>query len=242
MERVTVEDVPSRSYRGLELFMLIPPVLMGIFGLGIVVLGLMSFGSSSAAAGTAGAASTAGTTGAAGGGMTALLGGVAIVWILALLFGLASAVAIPLFLYLDAGKIADQDLDWEPSQGLYAVGGFFLSGLVVWHYLYKRHQYVIDWVDTEAWWYLALMGVGIGILGIVGSGIDPMLMPIGLLGLPLFAVGIYKDATYVRLQSDWRPNPVNHFLAAFFTGIIAILGVFYFGYYAYKRHSHVGLI
>ncbi|WP_436909875.1 hypothetical protein [Halosimplex marinum] len=240
MKRVTVEDVPSRAYRGLELFLLIPPVLMALFALGTVLLFVIGFGGGSTA-GSAGTAATGSVGGVASPG-AAMAGGVVIAWVLALVFGLASAVAIPLFLYFDAGRVAVQDLEWEPSQGLYAVAGFFLSGLVVWHYLYKRHQYVVDWVGTQAWWYLALMGVGVGILGVAGSAIQPGLALVGLLGLPLFTTGIYKDATYVRLNSDWRPNPVNHFLGAFFTGVIAVLGVFYFGYYAYKRHEHVGIL
>jgi|GEM_PF-1309450 len=241
MQRVTVNDVSSRAYRGLELFLLIPPVLMALFALGTVLLFVIGFGGGSTA-GTAGTAATTGPTGGVAGTGGAMAGGVVIVLLLALVFGLASAVAIPLFLYFDAGQVAAQDLEWEPSQGLYAVAGFLLSGLAVWHYLYKRHQYVVDWVDTQAWWYLALMGVGVSILGIAGSAIQPALGLVGLLGLPLFTTGIYKDATYVRLNSDWRPNPVNHFLIAFFSGILAVLGVLYFGYYAYKRHEHVDIV
>ncbi|WP_459192390.1 hypothetical protein [Halosimplex sp. J119] len=241
MERVTVEDVPSRSYRGLELFMLIPPALIALFALGSVVMFVFGFGGGSGGAtGTAG--TTAPATGASDGAITAMAGGIVVLWILGVIFGLASAVAIPLFLYFDSGKIASQDLDWEPSQGLYALGGFFLSGLVVWHYLYKRHQYVIDWVGSQAWWYLALIGVAVGILSLVGAAIGPGLVFLGFVGLPMFAIGVYKDATYVRLNSDWHPNPVNHFLAAFFTGLFGVLALPYFGYYAYKRHAHVGLL
>ncbi|QLH82773.1 hypothetical protein [Halosimplex pelagicum] len=237
MQRVTVEDVPSRSYRGLEAFMFVPVVLGGLFALGASLLFVFGFSGGS----TAGAAGTGGATGA-GGGVAALIGGVATMWLLALLFGLASAITVPLFLYFDARKVASQDLEWEPSQGLYALGGFFLSGLVVWHYLYKRHQYVVDWVGSEAWWYLALIGVGIGVLGVAGSVIGPGLMFVGFAGVPLFAIGLYKDATYVRLNSDWRPNPVNHFLGALFTGITVVFAIPYFGYYVYKRHTNVGLV
>ncbi|QLH77707.1 hypothetical protein HZS55_10515 [Halosimplex rubrum] len=240
MKRVTVEDVPSWSYRGLEAFLYIPAMIAALLGLGTALAFVFGFGGGS----TAGAAGGAGATGVGtpGGEVAALIGGIAAVWLLGLLLGLASAVAIPLFLYFDAGKIASQNLDWEPNRGLYAVGGFFLSGLVVWHYLYRRHQHVVDWVGSQAWWYLALIGVAIGALAAVGSAIGPGLLFLGFVGLPLFAIGVYKDATYARLNSDWRPNPVNHFLAAFFTGLFAFPAVFYFGYYVYKRHAHLGLL
>lgn len=241
MKRVTVDDVPSWAYRGLELFMLVPAVFMGLFGLGTVAFFVVGFGGGSST-GPAGASAATGTTGAMGGGVSAMLGGVAVVWILLLLFGLLSAVAIPVFLYLDAGKVADQDVEWDPSPVVYAVAGFFLSGLVVWHYLYKRHQYVIDWVGSEAWWYLALVGAAIEIGGLVAAGLNPPFFLLSVIGVPFVALGVYKDATYARLNSDWRPNPVNHFLAAFFSGIITVVGVLYFGYYAYKRHQSLGLV
>lgn len=237
MERVTVEDVKSWSYRGLELFMLAPPLLSALFGVGLLTVGLLSFGSSSgAAASGAGASSDPGT------GLMAIAGGVAVVWLLGIVVGLVSIVAIPLLLYLDAKQVADQGLDWEPDPVLYLVGGFFLSGLAVLHYLYKRHQYVIDWVGSEAWWYVTLVGFALAIVGVVGAVVNPVTLGLLLLAVPMVTIGIYKDATYVRLNSDWRPNPVNHFLISLFASFLFVPGVLYFGYFAYKRHSAVGLV
>ncbi|WP_436927276.1 hypothetical protein [Halosimplex amylolyticum] len=245
MERVTVEDVPSWSYRGLELFMLVPMILSVLMGLGILVVGLLSLGSGAteAAAGAGTGAGAAGATGSdPGAGFTALLGGVAIVWLLAIFLGLLSILGIPLLLFLDAKKVADQDLDWEPEPVLYLILGFFVSGLAVLHYLYKRHEYVIDWVGSETWWHVALVGVGIGLVSIVGSVVNPLLMGLALIAFPLYTIGIYKDSIYVRLNSDWRPNPVNHFLIALFSTLLVVPGVFYFGYFAYKRHGAIGLV
>ncbi|WP_415381125.1 hypothetical protein [Halosimplex sp. TS25] len=245
MERVTVEDVPSWSYRGLELFMLVPMILSVLFGLGILVVGLMSLGSSpTGTAAGAGAGTAASATGAetGGTGFLALAGGIAIVWLLAIVIGLLSIVGIPLCLYLDAKKVADQDLDWEPEPVLYLILGFFVSGIAVLHYLYKRHEYVIDWVGSETWWYAALVGAAVGIVAVAGSVVNPLTLGIALIALPLFVIGIYKDSVYVRLNSDWRPNPVNHFLIALLSTILVIPGVFYFGYFAYKRHNAIGIV
>ncbi|WP_436930466.1 hypothetical protein [Halosimplex halobium] len=245
MQRVTVEDVPSWAYRGLELFLLGPTVLSALFGIGIIVVGVLSLGSSSggaAGAGAAGAAGTGASAGTTGAGFTALVGGMAVVWLLAIVLGLLSIVAVPLFLYLDASKVAEQGLEWEPSPGLYVVLGFFVSGLAVLHYLYKRHEYVVDWVGSEAWWYVAMAGAALGIVGVVGAAANPIMLGVAMLGLPLFVVGIYRDATFVRLNSEWRPNPVNHFLIGLLSAVLVVPGVLYFGYFAYKRHSHVGLV
>lgn len=240
MERVTVEDVPSWAYRGLELFMLVPPILSALMGVGLLVVGLLSFGSTGAEAAAGTGAAGAGTE--PGTGMMAFAGGIAIVWLLAIVLGLISIVTVPLFLYLDAKKVADQDLDWEPEPVLYLVLGFFVSGLAVLHYLYKRHEYVIDWVGSEAWWYAALVGVAVGIVAIAGAVINPLTLGIALIALPLFVIGIYKDSVYVRLNSDWRPNPVNHFLIALLSGILVIPGALYFSYFAYRRHNAIGLV
>lgn len=232
MQRVTVDDVSSWSYRGLELFLLVPPILSAVFGLGILVIGLLSIGSQST-----GAASTG-----MGAGFSAFAGGFAIVWLLLIVFGFLSIVAVPLFLYLDAKTVADEDLDWKPDPVLYLVLGFFISGLAILHYLYKRHQYVIDWVGSEAWWYVTLAGFAVGIVGVVGATQDPILFGLPLIALPMITTGIYKDSIFVRLNSDWRPNPVNHFLISLFAAILAIPGVLYFGYYIYKRHGALGIV
>jgi len=239
MQRVTVEDVPSWSYRGLELFMLVPPLLAALFGLGLVAFGVMGFTSGGSGAGT-GASAAGGAT--AGTGFMALAGGIAIVWLLAIVFGLVSVVAVPLLLYFDAKQVADEELDWEPDPVLYLVGGFFVSGLAVLHYLYKRHQYVVDWVGSETWWYVVLAGAALGVVGVVGGFVEPILFGVALLAFPMVTIGIYRDATYVRLNSDWQPNPVNHFLIALFAAVLAVPGFLYFGYYGYKRHANLGLI
>lgn len=87
-----------------------------------------------------------------------------------------------------------------------------------------------------------LAGAALGIVGVVSGFVEPMLFGVALLAFPMVTIGIYRDAIYVRLNSDWRPNPVNHFLIALFAAVLAIPGFLYFGYYGYKRHANLGLI
>jgi len=232
MQRVTVEDVSSWSYRGLELFLLVPPVLSALLGLGILVAAGITMGSESAATASTGY----------GAGFLAFASGITIVWILGIVLGVLSFFAVPIFLYLDAKKVADQDLDWKPEPVLYMVLGVVLSGFAVLHYLYKRHDYVVDWVGSETWWYVTLAGFGIAIVGLVGGVVNPVVWGLPLIALPMITTGIYKDSVYVRLNSDWHPNPVNHFLSALLSAILVIPGILYFGYYVYKRHGALGIV
>ena len=218
MERVTVQEASSWSYRGLELFLVVPAVMMGLFGAVSLAVGVLGSGSAS------------GGPGATAGVISALAVGVGTVRLVMVPVGLVSIIAIPVGLYFDAGMVRQQNLDWQPTKGLYAGLGFLFNSLVVWDYLYKRHRYVVDWVDSTFWWFLALVGIGIEAVGLVMASIEPSLFVISFVGLPFFALGIYKDATYVRLNSGWHPNPVTHFLAAFFSGIFSIIGLLYFAY------------
>jgi hypothetical protein len=217
MQRVTVEDIPSRAYRGLELLLIAPAVLLSLMGIGLLV-------------GLDGDLSPVGT-----GAISLLLLGMFIFVPVALLL-------TPPLVYLDAKKVADRDLEWEPNPLLYAVLAVPLNGLVVIEYLYKRHGHVVDWVGSEKWWYCTLFGavaLTIGAVGVAVSGLA--VLPIAYLGIPFFAVGIYRDTTYVRLNSDWHPNPANHFVAALFAGALLYVWVPYFAYYLFKRARSVGL-
>jgi len=217
MQRVTVEDVPSRAYRGLELLLMAPAVLLSLLGIGVVV-------------------GVTGSSGPFGGGLL----GMGILAYLA--FAPIALLLTPPLVYLDARKVADRNLEWEPSPLLYAVLAVPLSGLVVIEYLYKRHGHVVDWVGSEKWWYCTLFGAIALTVGAAGFASGQLsLLPIAFFGVPFFSIGIYKDATYVRLNSDWRPNPANHFVAALIAGSTGFVWIPYFAYYLFKRSRSVGL-
>ncbi|ELZ22516.1 hypothetical protein C475_18428 [Halosimplex carlsbadense 2-9-1] len=220
MQRVTVDDVPSWAYRGLELLVVGPAVVVALFAFGLFTIldGPMA-------------------------GSPFSFGALGVGYVGVLALGFFGRLLLPPLVYLDSRSLSGREIDWEPNSILYGIFGFVFGWLVVAEYLYKRHTYVVDWVGSEAWWYCALVGAGglaVGVLsfaaGLFGT------LPVIYLGLPLFAIGLYRDATYVRLNSEWHPNPINHFLAALFSGLFVVLWIPYFGYYVYKRHTHLGLL
>lgn len=218
MTRVTVEDVPSTPYRALKYLLVAFPVVGGAFVLLTSLAMVSASGNSSAAL---------------------LAGGL---YLGAVLVGLLLSLAVPVLLYLDAKALGDQPIDWEPSPPLYALVGFFFTGLAVLHYLYVRAEHVVDRVDWAGWW---LVVVGAPVVAILLSALGAVLPAGALVGfgvLALVPVGVYFDTTYVRLQTDaWQPNPVTQYTVAAIAAFFALLLPFYLVYYLYRRHSSVGL-
>ena len=226
---VTVDDVDSTAYRGIEILLLLPVALYAFLGVGIILVG---FGDTEAG----------------------VLGAVAAlsVWYLALLaFVVVSWLLTPVVLYLDTKKINEADLEWEPNPALYAVLGFFFGYLMKLHHIYKRHQYVVDWVDRDGWWYLVAVGTVLPtalIAGAIAIGLSSgTVVPFLLIGLAIllavpFPLAIYRDATYVRLNSDgWRPNPGNYInIAVFFFVLAPVVFPITGGYYLIRRHRAIG--
>ncbi|MFB6223178.1 MAG: hypothetical protein ABEH86_05835 [Haloarcula sp.] len=237
MSMATVNDIESLSYRVVEILLLLPTVLFGFLGLGFVVVGLL--GDASVGNGPLGIVSIMGTFG---------------VWYIGvILVALVSWVVTPVVLYLDTKKIQDADVDWDPSPGLYAVAGFFLGYLVKLHHLYNRHQYVVDWVERDWWWTLVAvgtvmppvciaLGVTLTLTGSVTTGL--VFIGVGVLTTAPFSVAIYRDATYVRLNSGaWQPNPGNYInLGVFFLFFAPVVYPIIGGYYLFRRHRAIGTV
>lgn len=227
----TVEDVDSTAYRGIEFLLLLPVALCGFFGVGIIFMG---FSESEA-------------------GVMAAMAAFGIGYLVLVALGVVSWLVTPVVLYLDTKKINDADLEWEPNPALYAVLGFFFGYLMKLHHIYKRHQYVVDWVERDWWWYLIAVGtvlptVLLAVTLIVGTGSGPI-FPFLLIGLAIllavpFPLAIYRDATYVRLNSGgWRPNPGNYInIAVLFFVLAPIVFPITGGYYLIRRHLAIGTV
>ena len=177
-----------------------------------------------------------------GGGMLVL--GVA--YLLGILGAFVLSILIAVSLFFDAKRLGETDLDWQPSPILYGLGGFFFSGLVALHYLYKRHQYVAASPVWHKWWYGVASCFVVTVLVLVASISSLPTMALLTLatmfvGMGVLPIAIYKDAVRVRADGDeWRPNPVNYYLGTFFGSILPGGSVIVSGYYLYKRHRHVG--
>lgn len=219
----------------LELSLFVAPVVFGLLFGGSLVFG--------AFAGTSGGGATGpGTTTPMDQAMGVVLG---VGFLGFILLALLLAVLVPVALYLDASALNDLDIEWEPEPVLYAILGFLFSGLATMHYLYKRHQNVVDPDTWEGWWTVVAAFLGVGLVAAVLSVAVPSIgAPVAGIAAILFGltpVALYQDATYVRsTDSDWRPNPVNYYLAAVF-GWFLLLIVPLSLYYLFRRGRSVGL-
>lgn len=219
MSRITVKDVPSTPYRLLKALLLAFPVVGGAFLL-LTSLTVVSTDPTDSSA-------------------AMLVGGMYLAMLLA---GLVLSIVIPVLLYMDASELNDQPIDWKPNPGLYAVGGFFLTGLVVLHYLYVRAEHVVDRVDWGGWWLVVLAAPTVAILLSLAAPVLPTAALAGFAVLALVPVGVYFDTTYVRLQTGaWQPNPVTQYTVAAIASFFALLLPIYIVYFLYKRQTAVGL-
>lgn len=220
----------------LEASLFVVPVTLGVlYGVAFVAAGLSGGTAVPGEAGARGPTSTVVSL-VLGGGVVLLTGVV-----------LLLAVLVPLALFFDASELNDLDLEWEPEPVLYAVLGFFLSGLVTLHYLWKRHEYVVEPDTWEGWWTVVAGYLVVGAVAIALSAVVPMAgVSVGGVAVLLFGltpVALYKDAAYVRsTDSDWRPNPVNYYLGAVFGTFLFFLVVPLSIYYLFRRNRHVGTI
>jgi hypothetical protein len=165
-------------------------------------------------------------------------GGFLVIMLLVVLGWLISPVA----LYLDAEQVGDAGLSWEPNPVLYAVGGFFFSGLVTLHYLYKRHQHTVDERSPRWTWYLVAQFFLVApASALVAYLVHPVALGAAALSVAAFLVGIYTDAAYVSAQgADWRPNPINYYFGAAMSLPFVVVPLLIAGYYLFRRGRAVG--
>lgn len=230
-DMATVEDVDSLAYRGIEVLLLLPIALFALLGLGVMFVGF-----SDSEAGVMAAVASLG------------------IWYLGLIaVGLVSWLVTPFVLYLDAKKVEEADVGWDPDPGLHAALGLFFGYLMKLHHVYKRHKFVVDWVDRDWWWIPVALGtVGPTLCLVAALTAGPMIGDVApfllagvaiLLAVP-FPLAIYRDATYVRLNSpDWQPNPGNYLNVAVFLFVLAPVAFpLTGGYYLARRHLAIGTV
>jgi len=223
MERVTVDDVDSRWYRGLEALYLLPAVALLVTAL---YMGASVLSDGTGLAGTV----------------------EALYWPL-LLVGAAAGILwtllTPLCLYRDAKLVERADTSWDVSPTLYTVlwlvGGWFVIAV----YLVQRHRYVVD-RDRGDWWWLV---VALSLVGFLAVGVLPYVawwalgfdlwyaFVVSFVGAwvtnAVLVVALYFDSIHVRLNSGWHPNPSVAAgvgtLLAFVPGLAALYGVYHLG-------------
>lgn len=157
--------------------------------------------------------------------------------------GLLVALAIPVVLYLDAKGLQDHDAEWTPSPALYAVFGFFFSGLTLLHYLYRRQETFGTESADGRWWYVAVGLVALSVLtAVAGSVFGGLSFFAAFSVLVLAPIALYLDAKHVRAaEAGWQPNPTTQFGIGFIALYSVIGAPFYLGYYAFRRAQSVGL-
>lgn len=177
----------------------------------------------------------------AGDTLFALAGGLMVGFYL-LILGLA--LAMPFALYFDAKAVGQHELEWEPTAILYAIGGLFLSGLLVMHYLYKRYQYTADADTRDSWWYVVAAYPVVLVISAVAlfTGFPTVAFVFGGAVSALTPIALYKDAAHLRTKSDgWLPNPINYYLGFVFGAFLVVVPVLVCLYYLFRRHRSVGL-
>lgn len=231
-DRCTVEDVDSDVYRILEVVLFVPLVVLMLAGAAVVVLVPIAPEHLELA-----------FVSAAGIGLLGLY-----------LVGLAASLLIPALIYIDASSVREADCAWEPKAWLYLVGGFLFSYLILLHYIWKRHVFVVDRVDAEYWWTLfaaaaigtpGFLALSYG-LDVAEAGTVVTLAPLGVAAVfaGLLPIAAYKDATFVRLRSNgWQPNPGNYAAIGLFLWPLAMIiypltGAIYF----LRRYRNLGSI
>lgn len=246
MSRATVNDVESKSYRYMEWALMTPLASLVLAALPFVLFG----GLIAWAGGTSGSV-TSSEDGAAG------LVGVAVVGFIGptLLFGLAivlfsvGALAIVITVYTDAKTLETADIGWQPNPTVFGLVTFFFQPFAL-YYLYERHEHVVDWVDTGRWNAVAAGSLVISTLFVVTGllsqilgqvGLPLVLVSLGAIALAPFPYAIYRDSTYVRLNSGaWQPNP-GLTLSAAFTSMFLLPPTYllFGGWYLYKRKQAI---
>jgi hypothetical protein len=228
VEKITIEDVDSTPYRIAELLFVVPLGLLAIVGIGVMIAGVLPVPEDAFLA----------------------VGGLGYLGLV--LFALLARVAVPVVLYLDTRNIAATAVDWDPTPALWALGGFFLTVLLGLHFLYKRHQYVVDRVERDWWWIGVLVGAVVPVLAggvaiaVGGDQLGPqtgLAVGLALVAVAVFPVAIYRDASFVRLQTrDWQPNPGTYFgLAVILLAAAPLVNLVMGGYFLFRRQRTIGL-
>lgn len=200
---------------------------------------------------------SSGTVSPSGGGAGELVGvavagfvGPVLLLVLAGVVFSTSLLAIVIAVYVDAKTLETADIGWEPNPLIVLLVTFVFQPFVF-YYLYKRHEYVVDWVDSGRWGTVAAVSLVLSTLLVGGELVAKVLgqadLPLVLIGLGVIALApfpyaVYRDSTYVRLNSGtWQPNPGVTFPAAL--GSVFVLPpshLLFGGYYLYKRRQALG--
>lgn len=244
MNRATVNDVESRAYRIMEWAMMTPLASL-VLGATMFVLfgGLIAW-----AGGTSGTVSPSedGAAEFVGVVLASFVGPILLLTLAGVLFS-ASLLTIVIAVYFDAKTLETADIGWRPNPAVFGLITFFFQPFVF-YYLYKRHEYVVDWVDSGRWGTVAagslvistlLAGVGLVVEFVLGqSGVAMVLVSLGVVALAPFPYAIYRDSTYVRLNSGaWQPNPGVTFPAALVSLFLPLGYLLFGGYYLYRRRQ-----
>ena len=247
MNRATVNDVESRPYRIMEWAMMTPLASLVLGATMFVLFGGLTawFGGSS------------GTVTSSGGGAGALVGvavagfiGPVLLLVLAGVLFSTSLLTIVIAVYFDAKTLETADIGWRPNPLPFLLVTLFFQPFVF-YYLYKRHEYVVDWVDSGRWGTVAvgslvlstlLAGVGLVVEFVLWQpGLAMVLVSLGVIALAPFPYAVYRDTTYVRLNSEsWQPNPGVTFPAALVSLFLPFGYLLVGGYYLYKRRKALG--
>lgn len=242
MSRATINDVESKSYRYMEWAMMTPLASLVLAALPFVFVG----GLIASAGGTSGTVTT-GVEGAPRLIGAVFLGfvGPALLLVLAGVLFSAGALAIVITVYIDAKTLENADIDWRPNPAVFGLVTFVFQPFAF-YYLYKRHEHVVDWVGSSRWGAVAAGSLVLSTLLVVTGllaeilgqvGLPLVLVSLGAIALAPFPYGIYRDSTYVRLNSGrWQPNPGVTFPAAFASMFLLPPTYLLFGgWYLYKR-------
>lgn len=170
----------------------------------------------------------------------------AVLFLVSLVGGFVLSVLVAVSVYFDAKRVERADTEWSPSPVVYAIVGFFLSGLAALAYLYERYEYTAPPPTYDWWWYgVAACLAVVVVTGVVG--VLPVSTATGtavtvVVSGSVLPVVIYKDAVHVRSsEREWLPNPVSYFLAVLVGSVLPLVSAAVTGYYLYKRHEHVGV-
>jgi len=246
MNRATVDDVESRAYRVME-----KAVMMPLVSLVLAATMFVLFGGLIAWSGGTNGTISPGEDGAAEivGVLFASFFGPILLLVLAGVLFSVSLLTIVVTVYFDAETLESADIGWQPNPVLVLLVTFCFQPFVF-YYLYKRHEYVVDWIDSSRWGTVAagslvlstlLIGGGLvaEILGRVGLPL--VLVSLGIIALAPFPYAIYRDSTYVRLNSgSWQPNPGLTFPVALLSIFLPPSYLLVGGYYLFKRRQALG--
>lgn len=148
-------------------------------------------------------------------------------------FRIVAAVGI----YRDATAIADADGTWPPDAAFeYAAAGLLLSGVGVLYYLWRRPGVTRPAAASRHWRTVAIGCVAAGILVVLLAVVGPTPIAFALwILVPILAIALYRDATTLRADDEWSPNPAGYFASVVFGGFVPVVSYLVAGYYLFRR-------